>query len=31
MLYFMHQEKGNFAHKKKQLMDTINKNKTKEI
>ncbi len=30
MLYFMHQEKGHFAHKKKQLMDAINKNKTKE-
>ena len=29
MLYFMHQEKGNFTYRKKQLIEAINKNKTK--
>jgi len=26
----MHQEKGNFSFKKKQIIDAINKNRTKE-
>jgi hypothetical protein len=30
MLYFIHQEKGSFLHKKKQLVDALNKNRTKE-
>lgn len=30
ILYFMHQEKGNFSFKKKQIIDAINKNRTKE-